>query len=165
MRGEWREAERHLEKAVDAGLASGAVGLEVPARVLASEAALRLGRPGQAVSQARKALEHPRALADERSEARAALAAALAASGEASAAAGEARRALDEAEAMGLLLVAARAAQVLVSLPAPGRPVDVEAIRDRGRRALEGYLAGAPEDRRSLVRKRSDLSDLFTALK
>lgn len=164
MQGQWAGAEPRLEEARRAGAATGGVGLEVPALVGLSRVALERKDPARAVRLARQALDHPKAQGEEPTSARAVLASALAATGDGSSAAREARRALDEAETMGLWLVAAKAAQVLASLPAAHRPSDMEQIEKRGREALGKLLEAAPEDRRAAIRSRPDIEYLFANL-
>jgi len=136
----------------------------VPALTGLSEARRCLGEAGNAQAQARLALEHPRALAHERTLARIALARALADGGDAGGAAAEGRRALDEAEAMGLKVAVAQASVLLDQLPPAVRPADSDQLAQRGREALQQFLAQVPVERVAPVRARADLKDVLSGL-
>jgi tetratricopeptide (TPR) repeat protein len=161
-RGRWGAAEGHLAQARRSGEASEVVNLLVPALVSSCEFALARGDAERALSWCREALERDRAIAADRTRARAGVARALALNGEMAAAEREARRALDDASAMGLLLETARAAGTLLSLePAP---MDQEALGEQGRRAMAKYLEAVPPDRRAAVRARPDLAETMDRL-
>jgi serine/threonine-protein kinase len=164
LQGDWRGAEAPLERALRAGAQSDAIGIEVPALTLACEVAIRLEQPARAVEFGRQAVDHPRAVADERTAARTVLARALAAARRLGEAESEARRALDEAESIGLPMQAARAAALLCSLSGNLPPSDCGEIQRRGRSAMQRYLDAAPAHRRAAVRRRPDLAGLFEQL-
>jgi len=89
---------------------------------------------------------------------RALLARAYAAVGDTRAAEAEARRALETSERIGLPFVTSLACAVAVRLEPAVK--DREALRERGRAALDTLIDGAPEDRRDAVRGRKDLAYL-----
>jgi tetratricopeptide (TPR) repeat protein len=164
LRGEWSVAEPLMETAREAGAKTGANGVEGPALVGAAEVALQLGEPDRAVRLARRAISMPRGRVLDQTMARVELASALAKKGDGGEAGDVALQALTEAEAMGVPLVAAKAASILVTLPEPTRPLDADRIRDRGLESLRRYLDGVSEERRSAVRSRQDIAEIATAL-
>ncbi len=163
MRGRWQEAGSWIARALEASQGSSAVGLEAPALTLSCEQRQRVGEFARALELGRSAVEHPRAQVSERAEARVALARALAAANDPSAAADEARLALEEAQACGLALVAARAAAVLSGLPLAAEAAD--GSRALGTAMLGRYLDSVPAQQRDRVRARPDLLEILAELR
>lgn len=154
-RGDTSIASSSFEGARAIGESTDSVGVEATAQVGLCEVHLREGRYSAAERAARGALEHPTAMAVERLRGRECLARARAAEGAVDDAGREARRALEEAEAAGLDLLAARAAATVLHADPNGS--DADAVRARGVAAWNRFLGRIPDETRRAVRSRKTL--------
>jgi len=129
-------------------------GLDAVVLAMSAQVAIETGRTQDAIRFARQAIENPTAFAVDSARSRVELARSCGRSGDKSSALSEAQRALSDADRIGLPIATALACAILVEL---GEGGDIEALRARGRSALESYLDAAPEDRRDAMQARSDL--------
>jgi serine/threonine-protein kinase len=157
----WDDAERLLAPLRERIGAEHAAGIDATALSLSAEVAIEAGRMQDAIRFARRAIENPTVFAVDSTRSRVDLARAYAATGNKPEAASEAHRALDEAERIGLPVVVALAAAVIVDLSGG---VEASTIRARGRAALERYLDAAPETQRDALRNRNDLQSAIRTL-
>ena len=164
MSGNSGPAAKLLQAAVDAGQASDAQGVEMPARTWLAILALERGEAERGAREARKVVDGRRATLAERVRGRSVLARCLAASRKYDDARREARAAFDEAAAMGIPLTLAEAAAALVTLPKDHRPPDLDRLRADGQQALARWLERIPPDRRDAVKRRPDLGPVYAAL-
>jgi tetratricopeptide (TPR) repeat protein len=161
--GDWRPALADA-KSVDAMKGAGTPAILAESLSLACEGLLGTDRPAEAGATCKRAVGLARVPLAIRAEARALWAAALARSGEPGRAQDEALAALEAARAMDLWIPMARAAAVLVGLPADLPPERMGEIGDMGRTSLRSFLAAIPDADRDRVRRRDDLRDLEAAL-
>jgi len=160
---DWSGAALQAEQALSA---PGGLGPDVAAsaRLLGCRARLETGAVEQAIEHCRAIVDNETAAAADAASARALLARALARAGRYVEARDAAEAALDATERMGLRLPQMQAAAVLIALPVVQRPATLDAIRKRGRAALDAYLASVPEAYRGTVERQPELKELTTQL-
>jgi tetratricopeptide (TPR) repeat protein len=159
-RSQWSEAERELARVRSAPETADDVGFDGRVRVLSAEVAIGLGQWADAIRYASRVEATPAASPVDRATARVLLARAHAQTADRDAASSEAKRGLADAERLGLPYVEALACSVLLDL---GVGADVEAIRARGRKALDHLFDIAPEASRENLRARNDLQVMIRA--
>jgi tetratricopeptide (TPR) repeat protein len=161
--GDYRTALEQAERVP--GLSGGDLPVvAASSKIFTCEALMELGRVEEAVVQCRAAMGVEEAPLAEITIAEAMLADALLRRGQIAEAREKALQTLARAEQMRLLLVQARAAVVLASMPEAELLADIAEIKARGKEALDEYIAATPEADRAHVRSRHDVQRFYSLL-
>ena len=160
--GRWDEALKHADLALDHP-GAGAPAVSVAAHTLACQALIEIGDVNAAVGRCGAATENAAAPIAEIVAARSFLSVALLRLEKTESALAEATEAIEQADAMKLLLPTARAAVTLLGA-SPDARLETS-IRQRGLDALDEYVRSAPEDSLDSLRVRKDVQRLESALK